>query len=71
MLGSETLIYADSKETFHATGARRVLDAAYGTGVHAIALVQVGFETVGADLSDEMISRARENAESAGLDIPF
>ena len=53
------------------TGARRVLDAACGTGMHSIALAQVGFETAGADLSAGMISRARENAESAGLDIPF
>ena len=55
----------------HETGARRVLDAACGTGMHAIALAQVGFETVGADLSDGMISRARENAQAAGLNLPF
>ena len=53
------------------SGARRVLDAACGTGMHAIALAQVGFEASGADLSVGMITRARENAQAAGLDLPF
>ena len=52
-------------------GARHVLEAACGTGMHAIALAQAGFEAAGADLSDGMISRARENAQAAGLDLPF
>ncbi|MDY7040920.1 MAG: class I SAM-dependent methyltransferase, partial [Chloroflexota bacterium] len=45
-----------------AVGARRVLDAACGTGMHAIALAQRGYEVIGADLSAGMIERARENA---------
>ncbi|CAG1016493.1 Glycine/sarcosine N-methyltransferase [Anaerolineales bacterium] len=53
------------------SGASRVLDSACGTGMHAIALAQAGFEAAGADLSDGMISRARENAQAAGLDLPF
>jgi SAM-dependent methyltransferase len=52
-------------------GARHVLDAACGTGMHAIALAQAGFEAAGADLSDGMISRARENAQAAGLNLSF
>lgn len=52
-------------------GAKSVLDAACGTGMHTLALAQAGFEAAGADLSAGMIARARENAHTAGLDLPF
>jgi SAM-dependent methyltransferase len=42
--------------------ARRVLDAACGTGRHALALAERGYSVVGTDLSASMIERARENA---------
>lgn len=51
--------------------AQRVLDAACGTGVHAVALAERGYEVVGADLSAGMIERARENAARAGIDGRF
>ena len=41
-----------------AAGPARVLDAACGTGVHAIALAQRGYRVAGADLSAGMIERA-------------
>jgi SAM-dependent methyltransferase len=50
---------------------RRVLDAACGTGRHAIALAQKGYEAVGADLSPAMIEHARLGAAAAGVDVPF
>ncbi|NPV87185.1 MAG: class I SAM-dependent methyltransferase [Anaerolineae bacterium] len=43
-------------------GARRVLDAACGSGMHAIALARRGYMVCGADLSAAMIARARQNA---------
>jgi glycine/sarcosine N-methyltransferase len=49
----------------------RVLDAACGTGWHAIALAQSGYRTAGADLSSAMIERARHNAAGAGMDVRF
>jgi len=49
----------------------RVLDAACGTGMHAIALAQKGYETAGADLSAGMIERARANAVAAEVDVRF
>ena len=52
-------------------GARRVLDAACGTGMHAIALAKLGFEVAGADLSAGMIERARANAAASGLSVQF
>jgi SAM-dependent methyltransferase len=54
-----------------AVGARRVLDAACGTGMHALALAQRGYEVLGTDLSTGMIARARANAVAAGLDVRF
>ncbi len=49
----------------------RVLDAACGTGMHAIALAKRGCRAAGADISAGMVARARANAEAAGVDVPF
>jgi SAM-dependent methyltransferase len=54
-----------------AVGARRVLDAACGTGMHALALAERGYEVLGTDLSAGMIERARANAQAAGLKARF
>ncbi len=54
-----------------AVRARRVLDAACGTGRHAIALAQRGYEVVGFDASAGMIERARAKARVAGVDVRF
>ena len=54
-----------------ASGARRVLDAACGTGMHAIALAQRGYDVTGADLSVGMVERARENAAVIGSEARF
>jgi SAM-dependent methyltransferase len=48
-----------------------VLDAACGTGGHAIALAQRGYRVAGADISAQMIARAQTNATRAGVAIPF
>lgn len=50
---------------------KSVLDAATGTGIHAIALAQFGYQTAGADISPSMIQRARTNAISAGVQVQF
>jgi len=55
----------------HAVRARRVLDAACGTGMHAVALAQRGYVTVGADLSAGMIEQARANAVAASAEVRF
>jgi SAM-dependent methyltransferase len=49
----------------------RVLDAACGTGMHAIALAQRGYAAAGADLSAGMIERAVANAASTGVQATF
>jgi len=49
----------------------RALDAACGTGMHAIALARRGYLAAGADLSSKMIERAIANAASAGVQADF
>ena len=56
---------------FQEHGVQRVLDAACGTGHHAIALARHGYAVVGADLSQAMVERARANAATAGVDMAF
>ncbi|HSB65051.1 MAG TPA: class I SAM-dependent methyltransferase [Anaerolineales bacterium] len=58
-------------EKLHQAGAKSVLDAATGTGMHAIALAQCGFTTAGADLSQGMVERAYANARSAEVQVRF
>ena len=56
---------------FDEHGVRRVLDAACGTGMHAIAFARQGRAAEGADLSPVMVERARRNAAAAGVSVPF
>ena len=44
----------------HTTNPRRLLEMGCGTGVHAVMLAERGFDVVGIDLSDEMISAASQ-----------
>jgi SAM-dependent methyltransferase len=48
-----------------------VLDAACGTGMHAIALAQRGYRAAGADLSPGMVERARANAAARAAPVRF
>ncbi|HEY72379.1 MAG: hypothetical protein DRJ03_26015 [Chloroflexi bacterium] len=59
------------EQQLQAVDASRVLDAACGTGMHAIALAQQGYEVTGTDLSAGMIERARVNADAANVDVRF
>ena len=52
------------ERTLREADARRVIDVACGTGMHAIELARRGYEVVGADLSAPMIERAKENAST-------
>ena len=51
--------------------ARRVLDVACGTGMHAIELARRSYKVVGTDLSALMIEQARENAAAAEVEARF
>jgi glycine/sarcosine N-methyltransferase len=52
-------------------GARRILDAACGTGQHALALTRRGYQVDGADLSPRMVERARGNAAASSVPAGF
>jgi glycine/sarcosine N-methyltransferase len=52
-------------------GARSVLDTACGTGWHAIALAQKGYQAAGCDASPQMVERARANAAEGQVDVRF
>ncbi len=56
---------------FREHGVRSVLDAACGTGGHAIALAQRGYQAIGADLSGAMVEQARQNALKQGAGVSF
>lgn len=49
----------------------RILDAAAGTGMHAIALANSGFNVSGSDLSEGMVAKANKNAFSEGVSVPM
>ncbi len=51
-------------------GCERVLDAASGTGFHAVQLAKAGFDVLAADGAPEMVRKTRENAEALGVDLP-
>jgi SAM-dependent methyltransferase len=54
-----------------AAGGRRILDIACGTGRHAIALAERGYDLVATDVSAPMVQLAERNAAAAGQSIPF
>jgi SAM-dependent methyltransferase len=47
------------------------MDTACGTGHHAIALANLGFQVSGSDLFPEMVSLADANAKAAGQQVVF
>jgi SAM-dependent methyltransferase len=49
----------------------RILDTATGTGMHAIALAQKGFTVSGMDISEGMVTIARQNAAAVNVDVFF
>jgi SAM-dependent methyltransferase len=50
--------------------AQRVLDAASGTGYHAVMLRHDGFDVTAADGAAEMIRKTEENARERGVELP-
>ena len=50
-------------------GFKKVLDVACGTGLHAIALAQLGLQVTAADLSEKMLQKARQHADEHGVKV--
>ncbi len=59
------------RSQLEAAGARRVLDAACGSGGHALWLAQQGYAAAGTDASPVMIALAKQKAAALGLDVAF
>lgn len=59
------------QQLFTQRNARSVLDAACGSGRHAVAFAQLGLRAAGADASPAMIALARQHAAEAGADVRF
>lgn len=53
-------------ETFH---IKTALDVGAGSGVHSIALAQLGVNVEAVDPSQQMVQRLRENAQQMGVDL--
>lgn len=49
----------------------KILDIGCGTGRHSIELSKRGYNITGIDLSDSLLTKAREKAEKQGLKIDF
>jgi len=56
---------------FNNNKALKILDLGCGTGRHSIELAKRGYQITGADLSENMLSKAREKAKKLNLDIDF
>jgi 2-polyprenyl-3-methyl-5-hydroxy-6-metoxy-1,4-benzoquinol methylase len=54
-----------------AYGVRRVADLACGTGSQVFWLNKHGFEVVGTDINQKMLTIAREKAKKKGLQVPL
>ena len=59
------------KAALEEAGAWRVLDAACGSGGHALWLAREGYDVTGADVSPVMVALAWEKAAATDLDVPF
>lgn len=56
-------------DVFRGSGQPRLLDLACGTGSHAVALANIGFDVTGIDGSPEMLRVARGKAAARGLPL--
>ncbi|MBC8276102.1 MAG: methyltransferase domain-containing protein [Chloroflexi bacterium] len=61
--------FIESEIEFDST--RKILDVGCGTGRHAIELAKRGYQVTGIDLSEDQLKRAKEKAESEGVEVTF
>jgi SAM-dependent methyltransferase len=58
------------RKLFANHGVRKVLDCACGTGHDLIMFNRMGFDVLGSDLSEAMLTQARKNMRDAGVQVP-
>jgi 2-polyprenyl-3-methyl-5-hydroxy-6-metoxy-1,4-benzoquinol methylase len=51
--------------------SKRILDIGCGTGRHAVELAKRGYAVTGIDLSEAMLKKAAQKAETAGVKVEF
>ena len=59
------------EKEIHFNKELKIIDVGCGTGRHSIELTKRGYDIIGIDLSESMLSKARENADKQGLNIEF
>lgn len=59
------------EKELQADKSKRILDIGCGTGRHAIELARRGYSVTGVDLSENQLTRAREKAALAGVNVDF
>jgi len=59
------------EQEFEYDRTKKILDIGCGTGRHAIELAKRGYTVTGIDLSESQLSRAREKAAEAGVQVEF
>ena len=67
--------FEDEKEIFsewiNKYQFKKVLDLGCGSGLHTILLKKLGIEATGVDISENMIIKAKKNAQKFGIDPSF
>lgn len=58
-------------DVFATHGVKSVLDAACGSGRHAVELARKGFAVTACDMSAAMLKLAKRNASAAGVEVDF
>lgn len=51
--------------------SKKILDAACGSGLHALILAQLGMDVTGADISRDMLKLARQNARQLNASVKW
>ena len=67
-LSRETAFF---RRLFSENRVSRILDCACGTGNELLTFKELGWEVVGSDISESMLTHARRKVEDADLDIPL
>ncbi len=70
-IGEVDFIEAELIRSFRDDKSIKILDIGCGTGRHAIELAKRGYTVVGLDLSENMLAKARVNAQKNGVDVEF
>lgn len=61
----------EALERYHLPAGAQIVDVACGTGVITVELARAGYDLIGIDLSEDMLTHARKRAGKAGVEIAF